>query len=151
MMFCCVRCRREVESDLGRCPVCRPNAIHRSTAVRVCETNGCGHWVRCRSGHGCELNPNGPCWHDNHLLSGGGCFDSPPVFQPMGKLPPVDIYRKVAASFERIDEVSLVTFHFNPMRYHRLRETYYEWLPTLGPLVESLRCYELVFDDDAQR
>ena len=46
--------------------------------------------------------------------------------------------------------MSLVTFHFNPMRYHRLRETYYEWLPTLGPLVESLRCYELVFDDDAR-
>lgn len=45
-------------------------------------------------------------------------------------------------------QVALLTTHYNPQRYDRLRETYYEWLPTLGPLAERLTCYELVFDDD---
>ena len=65
--------------------MCRPSAIHRATAVKVCETNQCGHWVKCRSGHGCELNPKGPCRHDNHLLDGGGCLDTPQLFLPMVK------------------------------------------------------------------
>lgn len=54
----------------------------------------------------------------------------------------------ISADFDRLDEVCLATVHFNPCGYHRLRETYYEWLPTLGPLARALKCYELVFDDD---
>lgn len=45
--------------------------------------------------------------------------------------------------------VALVTVHYNPLRYRRLRDTYYQWLPTLGQLADRLTCYELVFDDDA--
>ncbi|WP_417744738.1 hypothetical protein [Rosistilla oblonga] len=45
-------------------------------------------------------------------------------------------------------DTEIATVHFNPCRYHRLRETYYEWLPTLGPLAKHVVCLELVFDDD---
>jgi hypothetical protein len=54
----------------------------------------------------------------------------------------------MASKFDRANEVSIVTFHYNPSRFRRLRETYYEWLPSLGPLAKSLQCYELVLDDD---
>ncbi|WP_218933622.1 hypothetical protein [Rubripirellula lacrimiformis] len=54
----------------------------------------------------------------------------------------------IAKPFDRIGEVLLVTFHFNPLRYKRMRQTYFEWAPTLGPLRDHLQCYELVFDDD---
>ena len=47
-----------------------------------------------------------------------------------------------------IDSTRLVTFHFNPLRYERLRATYENWLPTLGDLADHLVCYEVVFDDD---
>ncbi|WP_417459156.1 hypothetical protein [Kordiimonas sp.] len=42
-------------------------------------------------------------------------------------------------------DVTLTTIHYNPCKYRRLRETYYEWLPTLP---QKPICYELVFDDD---
>lgn len=42
----------------------------------------------------------------------------------------------------------LVTTHFNPCRYRRMRETYYEWADTLGELRDHLVCVELVLDDD---
>jgi len=54
----------------------------------------------------------------------------------------------ISRGFERIAEVRLATVHFNPCGYKRLRDTYYEWLPTLGPLAPAVKCYELVFDDD---
>lgn len=54
----------------------------------------------------------------------------------------------IIESSKYLDRVALVTVHFNPLRYRRLRDTYYEWLPTLGPIAERLTCYELVFDDD---
>lgn len=41
--------------------------------------------------------------------------------------------------------VALVTFHFNPAKFVRQRETYYEWAPTLG---YPVNCYELVIGDD---
>ncbi|WP_144057447.1 glycosyltransferase family 2 protein [Novipirellula maiorica] len=53
-----------------------------------------------------------------------------------------------AAPSRLISQVTLATIHYNPCGYRRMRETYYEWLPTLGPLAQSLVCYELVFDDD---
>jgi hypothetical protein len=91
-----------------------------------------------------------PCNVYAHLLSGGGCLDTAsPKFQEMGIQPsPVNLAPFIANDFDRLSEVSLVTFHYNPSRFNRLRETYYEWLPSLGPLAESLRCYELVLDDD---
>jgi len=46
------------------------------------------------------------------------------------------------------DETLLITTHFNPCGWERLRQTYYEWLPTLGPLARRLVCYELVLDND---
>lgn len=61
---------------------------------------------------------------------------------------PIDISSMRSNSVDCINEIRLVTFHYNPCRFRRLRETYYEWLPTLGPIAESLLCYELVFDDD---
>jgi hypothetical protein len=44
--------------------------------------------------------------------------------------------------------LAIITTHFNPLGFRRLRDTYYQWLPTLGPLADVVRCYELVFDDD---
>ena len=46
------------------------------------------------------------------------------------------------------DDVTIATVHYNPCGYRRLRETYYEWLPTLGPMAKHVQCHELVFDDD---
>ena len=43
----------------------------------------------------------------------------------------------------------LVTTHFNPCGYRRLRQTYYEWADTLGELQKHLVCVELVLDDDS--
>ncbi|TWU67286.1 hypothetical protein V7x_28600 [Crateriforma conspicua] len=48
-----------------------------------------------------------------------------------------------------IDQVRLVTFHFNPCRFAALARTYQRWVPTLGPLADALVCYEVVFDGDA--
>jgi hypothetical protein len=60
----------------------------------------------------------------------------------------INLSRFIASPSPLAGEVSLVTFHYNPAKFNRLRETYYEWLPSLGPLANSLRCYELVLDDD---
>lgn len=59
---------------------------------------------------------------------------------------PIDRIR--SDGFNRIDQVRLVSVHFNPLRNKRQRETYFEWVPTLGPLAKSLIVYELVFDED---
>ena len=61
----------------------------------------------------------------------------------IGKLDP----RTIRTTCNRND-VMIATVHYNPCGYRRLRETYYEWLPTLGPMAKQLQCYELVFDDD---
>ncbi|QDV67202.1 hypothetical protein Poly24_08940 [Rosistilla carotiformis] len=47
------------------------------------------------------------------------------------------------------DDVTIVTTHFNPVGFRRARETYYEWLPTLGNLASQMVCYEAVLDGDA--
>ena len=44
--------------------------------------------------------------------------------------------------------VDLITTHFNPCKFRRLRDTFRDWLPTLGPLARYLKIYELVFDND---
>lgn len=67
-------------------------------------------------------------------------------FAPVGKPASIDSFR--SHDYPKKHEVALITTHFNPTQSVRRRETYYEWLPTLGPLAESVRCYELVLDDD---
>ena len=45
------------------------------------------------------------------------------------------------------DEVALITTHWNPHRFTRLRETYYEWLPTLAANVLAM---EWVLDGEPE-
>ncbi len=61
---------------------------------------------------------------------------------------PVDLSRFVAEPCDAADDTLIVTTHFNPCKFRRLRDTYHDWLPTLGPLADRLVCYELVLDDD---
>jgi hypothetical protein len=53
-------------------------------------------------------------------------------------------YCNACGDLQPIDlaEVALITVHFNPHRRQRLRDTYYEWRPTLHYPVQ---CMELVF------
>ena len=46
-----------------------------------------------------------------------------------------------------IDEVEIVTFHFNLSKSKRLKETYQEWIESLSTLGQYVKCYEIVFDD----
>ena len=46
-----------------------------------------------------------------------------------------------------IDEIELVTFHFNASGSKRLKETYIEWLNSLGNISKYIKCYEIVFDN----
>lgn len=64
----------------------RPVADHRKRAREVfaiCTSNECGHYgVHERHGkkcRGCGLM-NRPCRLFDHLLTGGGCFADPPLF-----------------------------------------------------------------------
>lgn len=59
----------------------------------------------------------------------------------------VDVSPFVATPLER-DDVRLVSVHFNPAKFRRRCDTYYEWIESLGPLAKYHRCYELVLDDD---
>jgi hypothetical protein len=44
----------------------------------------------------------------------------------------------------RRSDFALITTHFNPQRFRRLRETYYQWRPTIEvPVI----CYEMVLGD----
>lgn len=61
--------------------------------------------------------------------------------------PSVDLDGFVSLDTPRSDTL-IVTTHWNPAGFDRLRDTYYEWLPSLGPLASSVRCLELVFDND---
>lgn len=44
------------------------------------------------------------------------------------------------------DQLSILTPHFNPCGFNRLRETWWEWVETLGPLRDRLTTIELVYD-----
>lgn len=151
-LFSCVGCDRTLLNESGRCPYCSQTRIDARLKASICRLNRCGHFVVCPSGgDGCRLHPRKPGRLRNHLQAGGGCLDlSHPQFDETYKPPPVfvDLGAVRSIGFDRISEVALVTIHFNPCRFQRLRETYYEWLPTLGPLADAVRCYELVFDDD---
>lgn len=48
---------------------------------------------------------------------------------------------------KNINEVEIVTFHFNASGSKRLKETYQEWINSLGNLAKYVKCYEIVFDD----
>ncbi|MEM8910814.1 MAG: hypothetical protein AAGC97_03525 [Planctomycetota bacterium] len=61
---------------------------------------------------------------------------------------PIDLDTFTTWQHPQAHRIQLITFHYNPCRFRRLRDTYFEWLPTLGPMADRLKCYELVFDDD---
>lgn len=48
---------------------------------------------------------------------------------------------------ENINKVEIVTVHFNPSGSTRLKQTYEEWIASLGVLGKYVKCYEIVFDD----
>ena len=48
---------------------------------------------------------------------------------------------------KNINEIEIVTFHFNASGSKRLKETYQEWIKSLGDLGQYIKCYEIVFDD----
>lgn len=115
---------------------------HLQTCAQICKSNECGHWITDKHHRdGCELQPGKPCDIEKHLLNGGGCHTSPQHFPHI-----VDTVR--AKSCQEVTQTQIVTIHYNPLRNRRQRETYYEWMPTLGELAKYLKCYELVFDDD---
>jgi hypothetical protein len=83
-----------------------------------------------------------------HLLKGGGCFD---VDAPKFNAIPSPASQRIDFTTNPItnpESVAILTTHYNPQRFKRLRETYYEWLPSLGSLADRLTCVELVMDDD---
>lgn len=45
------------------------------------------------------------------------------------------------------NKILLVTTHFNPCSYQRCKETYYEWIPSLGKYADNLVCMEMTIDD----
>lgn len=47
---------------------------------------------------------------------------------------------------DNIDEIEIVTVHFNPSGSERLKQTYEEWIHSLGVLGKYVKCYEIVFD-----
>jgi len=47
---------------------------------------------------------------------------------------------------KNINEIEIVTFHFNASGSKRLKETYKEWIESLGNLGQYIKCYEIVFD-----
>jgi len=154
----CVRCRRVLSN--AKCPVCSGNRLHMDAAIRVCETNKCGHMVACASGGvGCDLHPVKPGHIRRHLLDGGGCLSDSPMFGKFtGPSTPakrsslkrsVPLRSCVSRGIDDLHKVALITTHFNPCGFRRLRETYFEWVDTLGPLADRLECVELVFDSDA--
>jgi hypothetical protein len=48
---------------------------------------------------------------------------------------------------ENMDEVEIITFHFNASQSKKLRETYYQFNLFLRNLKDYVSCYEVVFDD----
>lgn len=49
---------------------------------------------------------------------------------------------------KNIEQVEIITFHFNPTGSKKLKETYYDFLSGLKNLAKYVKCYELVFDDN---
>lgn len=43
--------------------------------------------------------------------------------------------------------VAIITTHYNPCGFNRMRETFYEWRPSLGPMADRLICIEMVIGD----
>jgi hypothetical protein len=72
----------------------------------------------------------------------------PATAKPKRVKQPFNLDSVSADTCDKASVTQLVTFHFNPMKFDHLRDTYRRWLPTLGPLADRLICYELVFDDD---
>lgn len=89
------------------------------------------------------VRKRGPDWKRDQPLR---------VLDPTKKKTVVNVKRlQPTIKPDGVDDVELVTTHFNPSRYDRQRETFYEWLPTLGvDIAPRVKCYEVVLDDDPQ-
>lgn len=46
------------------------------------------------------------------------------------------------------NDVLICTTHFNPCKFTKLKNTFYEWCKWLGPNINYLKTYELVYDDE---
>jgi hypothetical protein len=145
----CINCRCYFDAELySHCQSCPPHRIAARQKLAVCKTNRCGKYNSEGDKTGCTLAPGGPCKTFDHFLRGGGCLADKPLFAGIEKPKPKPIDLSPFVATSQANDIDLVTFHYNPARFGRLRETYYEWLPSLGPLASRLQCYELVFDDD---
>ena len=143
---------------------------HFRKSIPICRSNECGHWGSCpKTGNvGCLMlrQKKGQCPGkiDVHLIGGNGCLADRPLFgavelptrvtpivKPAKPIAPQLTARDVSsfkANDPGSDTVQVLTCHYNPQRFARLRDTYYEWLPTLGAIADRLTCYEMVLDDD---
>ena len=138
--FACVRTRAEqlVDQAIEEAKKASPHLCHCGRVGNVDESGKC-YW----------------CANKRKLAEKAG-IKHPPQNEPdvghrnASPLSDIDLITGIkAAVCSKLDQVTIVTTHFNPCGYERAKQTYYEWLPTLGSLAVSLRCYELVFDDDA--
>jgi hypothetical protein len=69
--------------------------------------------------------------------------DEPPT---ASKPSPITIGHRSTPRMRRVrrSDFALITTHFNPHRFRRLKETYYQWRPTIeAPVI----CYEMVLGD----
>ena len=117
---------------------CESMSGSRSWEVTVRElcNDTCENWGTKNGSEGCLLSPTKPCDIGYYRRKGRGCFDTQnPRFG--------DKFRSVDK-----DQLAIITFHYNSCRYQRLRDTYDEWLPTLGEWSDVVQCYELVINDD---
>lgn len=46
------------------------------------------------------------------------------------------------------DDLVICTTHFNPCKFIKSKNTFYEWCKWLGPNINYLKTYELVYDDE---
>jgi len=156
--YSCVKCRRCFASEIGLCRYCND---HRTTArhrLKICESNRCQFYGKDKEGReGClqlpkQESPRNPCFIFDHLLAGGGCLASPPLFtaSPVRRKAhvkdgAVNLNPFMLKDTAR-DDCEIITFHYNPVGFQRLRETYYEWFPSITSV--EPKCYEVTFDDD---
>ena len=135
----CVGCRNVLSEGVD-CPCGRSHMI---LSLGICQE--CEDWQPCGGGMGCRFASG--CHLRRHLFRGGGCLNKcDPKFGGRNN-PFVNIHRTTNA-VDRSEQIAIITTHYNPQRFTRLRETYYEWLPSLGPMTDRLTCIELVMDDD---
>ena len=147
-MIICPGCNRKVAGS--KCPVCSPSRLHGVLSLKICmgepgESDPCEIWGPCSRGFGCTSVDVCKSRLARHLNQGGGCLHpTKPRFDRLG----VEDITATTSPPINVESVALITTHYNPQQYARLRETYYEWLPSLGTMADRLTCIELVMDND---